>query len=410
MRGVLKLFFSLIAFACFISCGSCGGEMPPPVPEFPVAKKGDTVSRTLIVYAMAENSLSNYVSLDLAEIFEASTDIPDDCRLFAFVDESNAGYPPYICQFYNKGGVPGMDTVYVYDYDFCSSDPHSLASSLDLILSDYPTETLDIVMWSHGDGWLRHNSKSAPDRSIGIDNGKNSYSNTSTDVIEMEELAEVLENLPVKVDKLMFDACFMQTVEGAYALRDAAEWIIASPAEIPGDGAPYDKLVPLFFSPTATVGDIINEYKVAYDGSNTGVVLSAVKAGNMQLLADATYRHVKSCFDRDSLLSVDNIFSYLRNGNSSYPGFYDINAVMARFLDEADYVVWKRALDAAIPYLNFSPRWYTAVLYGYINVDYATCSGMSMYLPMDKSSKARFNADFATTEWYSAAGWNETGW
>ena len=410
MKGIFKLFFAVIAFLSVFSCSSCGGEVTPAVPEFPVAKKGDTVSRTLIVYAMAENSISDFVSLDMDEMSKSAVLIPDDCRLFAFVDDSDPRFAPYICQFYNNGGLSGKDTVVVFEDDFCSSDSAVLANVFDLLLSDYPTKSLDVIMWSHGNGWLRHHPQSALHRSIGIDNGVNSYSDISTDVIEMEELAAVLKGLPVKVDRLMFDACFMQSAEVAYALRNAADWIIASPAEIPGDGAPYDKLVPLFFSPTATVEDIINEYKAAYDASNTGVVLSAVKAGNMQLLADATYGYVKKYFNKDSVISVGGVFSYLPGGNSSYPAYYDMNAVMYDFLAEAEYAEWKQAFDAAVQYLNYSDRWYTAILRGYIYVNSNVCGGMSLYIPQDRSSKERFNADLATTEWYSAAGWNEAGW
>ena len=410
MKALFNVFFLKVAFACVLSCGSCGGEVTPARPEYPVVKKGDTVSRTLLVYAMAENSISDFVSLDMNEMFKSAVFIPDDCRLFAFVDDSDPDFTPYICQFYNKNGISAKDTVVVFEKDFCSSDPVALADVLDLILTDYPTKDLDLIMWSHGNGWLRHHPKSALHRSIGIDNGTNSYSDVSTDVIEMEGLAAVLENLPVKVDRLMFDACFMQSAEVAYALRNAAEWIIASPAEIPGDGAPYDKMVPLFFSPQATVCDIIDEYKNDYDASATGVVLSAVKAGNMQQLADATYEYVKKYFNKDSVVTLGGVFSYLRDGNGSYPAYYDMNAVMYDFLTEAEYLEWKLSFDAAVRYLNYSDRWYTAILYSYIYVNSNVCGGISMYLPQEKSSKEKFNADLATTEWYSAAGWNETGW
>ena len=410
----MKNFFSLSAWVIIIfSLFSCD-TTPPDVPVRPDLNKGDTVSHTLLLYAMAENSLSNYVLSDIDEIFKATHSIPNDCRLFAFVDDSNPSYTPYICQFYNNDGVPVKDTIFVFDNDFCSSDTVALAGVLDMLLTDYPTKTLDLVMWSHGDGWLRNNKKTVPARSIGVDNGKNSYSNVSTDVIDIEELAAVLENQPVKIERLMFDACFMQTVETVYALRNAAEWIIASPAEIPGDGAPYDRLVPLFFSLTAGVKDIIDEYKLAYDSSSTGVVLSAVKCGNMQLFADATYPYVKKYFNKDSIINVGNVFSYLNNGyyssSVSYPAFFDMNAVMLRYLNDSEYAEWKKILDETVYYLNYSEKWYTAVLGRYIEVDPIICSGLSMYIPQDGGRNAEFNADFSTTEWYSAAGWNEAGW
>ena len=407
----LLSFFAwlLIVFSLF----SCEIDKPD-APKYPIAKKGDTVSRTLIVYAMAENSLSNYVFSDIDEIFAAATEIPDNCRLFTFVDNSDVNNSPYICQFYNNNGVSAKDTVFVFEEDFCSSESSALNDVLEMILTDYPTETLDIVMWSHGNGWLRHNPQKVPFRSIGVDNGKNSYSNSAVDVIEIEELATVLESLPVRVNRLMFDACFMQSVEVAYALRNSVDWIIASPAEIPGDGAPYDKIVPLFFSQTVSVGEIIDAYKEDYDASDTGVILSAVKCDELEYLAEATYTYVKKYFDKDAAVNVDNLFSYLNSGyyssSVSYPAFYDMNAVMKKSLGTLEYIEWKKALYAAVQYLNYSDSWYTAVLGRYIAVDSDVCSGISMYIPQVESYRDVFNADFATTEWYSAAGWNETGW
>lgn len=35
---------------------------------------------------------------------------------------------------------------------------------------------------------------------------------------------------------------------------------------------------------------------------------------------------------------------------------------------------------------------------------------MSIYMPQHNSRNERFNADFRTTEWYTAAGWREAGW
>ena len=45
-------------------------------------------------------------------------------------------------------------------------------------------------------------------------------------------------------DFIMFDACFMMSVEVAYEVRNYTDYYIGSPTENPGPGAPYDKVVP----------------------------------------------------------------------------------------------------------------------------------------------------------------------
>ena len=284
---------------------------------------------------------------------------------------------------------------------------------LDYILDGYPTKSLDVVMWSHGNGWLRAPLYAAPQRSIGIDNGENSFSNTITKTIEIEELAALLKRLPTKVGRLMFDACFMQCVESSYALRGAAEWVIASPAEIPGDGALYSTLVPHFFSSDGTV-ELMDSYIKAYENEFAGVVLSAVRTEAMQHLADVTYSYVIKYFNVDRRREYADVFAYLPGGKytgtTTYPSYYDINAIMSKYLTADEYAHWREAYDMAVPYTAASPKWYSALRGRAIIYDIYKGGAMSIYMPQHNSRNERFNADFRTTEWYTAAGWREAGW
>ena len=134
-------------------------------------------------------------------------------------------------------------------------------------------------------------------------------------LFEIEELAALLKRLPTKVGRLMFDACLMQCVESSYALRGAAEWVIASPAEIPGDGALYSTLVPHFFSSDGTV-ELMDSYIKAYENEFAGVVLSAVRTEAMQHLADVTYSYVIKYFNVDRRREYADVFAYLPGGKS----------------------------------------------------------------------------------------------
>ena len=372
---------------------------------------GEKARKTLLVYMMAENSLSGYASLDVAEIVEAVPDIPRDCRMFVFVDDKGL---PLLTQYFRmtNGDVGNSNTV-LFNKDVCSSDTAVLGEVLDYIMDSYPTETLDLVMWSHGNGWLRTPMKSSPQRSIGIDNEENSYSNNITTTIEIEELAALLKRLPTRVNRLMFDACFMQCAESSYALRDAAEWIVASPAEIPGDGADYSSLVPAFFSSDAPEG-LIDVYIKAYSNEPSGAVLSVVSAKNMQHLADVTYAYVIKYFNVDKNRAYSDVFSYLPGGKYSgsvtYPSYFDMNAVMKKYLTEDEYTHWRKAFDLAVVYLDSSPRWYSAICGRSIIFNMSLGGGMSLYMPQSNERNATFNSDFRSTEWYSAAGWEAAGW
>ena len=399
-----------ILFLLLMTLVSCNDPVSLKVmPD--VVEKGETARRTLVVYMMAENSLNNYASLDVDEIMEAVPSIPRDCRLFVYVDDNKF---PMITQYFRMtNGEVGNSNFLPFTTDVCSSDTAALGAVLDFILKDYPTESLDLVMWSHGDGWLRGPLNAAPQRSIGIDNGKNTYSNSVIRTIEIEELAALLERLPTRVDRLMFDACFMQCVESCYALRDAAEWIIASPAEIPGDGALYSTLVPCFFNSDGPE-EIMDSYIRAYENKTVGAVLSAVDAQGMQNLADVTYSYVVKYFNSDKRREYTDVFSYLPggkyNGSPAYPSFFDMNAVMNKYLTADEYSHWRGALDGAVTYVASSEKWYSAVCRQVIGYGTTVCGGISMYMPQHYSRNEKFNSDFRTTEWYSAAGWQAAGW
>lgn len=401
---LLLSIFLLLTVSCCDDVPSGTGDDKPGL------QRGDTAVSTLVVYMMAENSLAPYADVDIAEIRRGTVSLPSDCRLFVFVDDRDN---PRLLKFVNNSGVCEEKVLYPFADDFCSSDATAFGAVLAGVLNDYPTHSLDLVMWSHGNGWLLDKSRAGAMRTIGVDNGKNSYSDRTVGAIEIEELAAVIKELPAKVNRLMFDACFMQGSEVAYALRNAVQWVIGSPAEIPGDGAPYDTVIGEFFVSDGVKG-IIDSYKTAYEGGEMGVVLSAAYMPAMQRLADATYSNVCTYFNTSKKREYIDVFAYLPGGAKGLygymPCYYDINAVMKKYLAEPEYVAWKEALDEAVPYVVTTGNWYSAYVGKHLPVDTSVYCGMSIYMPQTTSRYSQLNIDFSNTEWYSAAGWDAAGW
>lgn len=402
MRSLLFLLILLLLQSC-----SNNNFVIEPV-RYP-NEKGDTVEQTLVVYMMAENSLANYAAYDENEIKKGVAGLPAGCRVFAFVDDREF---PRILQYKSGEDDILVEVVKEYETDVCSSDVAVLDETLELILENFPTRSLDLVLWSHADGWVRRDKKNSIQRSIGLDNEKNTYSNSSAIVMEMDGLANVLENLPVKVRYLIFDACFMQCIEVGYELRNSAEWIIASPAEIPANGAPYDILLPIIFDNNASPGDIINAYKVSYDNESSGVVLSAVRTSALQDFATATYGLIGKYFPTSKKRAYSDVFSYLPGGNRSssqiLPNYFDMNAIIKKYSTADEYEVWKREFDNLVAYSTASDYWYSAFLYRRIPVKHEVYGAVSIYMP--QPDNIELNTAFQYTEWYKAAGWDAAGW
>jgi hypothetical protein len=105
------------------------------------------------------------------------------------------------------------------------------------------------------------------------------------------DMASVFSRYP-KFEYILYDACFMQTVEVVYELRAAAKYIIGSPAELPGRGAPYKQLMPALFlhdSEHKIAEAIVNAYGSYY---NSYYTLSSIMLNYEELLHNTRTREL----------------------------------------------------------------------------------------------------------------------
>lgn len=113
---------------------------------------------------------------------------------------------------------------------------------------------------------------------------------------------------------------------------------------------------------------------------------------------------------------MSNVFSYLNFFYDGYPDSYDMSSAMKKLLSEADYKEWRTEADKCIIHQVASDNIY---FYTYGNRDYTTTvdkdsyCGVSMFIPQNKYSQSNilnWNELFKNTKWYTAAGWEQTGW
>lgn len=57
-------------------------------------------------------------------------------------------------------------------------------------------------------------------------------------------LAEGISNAGIKMEYILFDDCYMSSIEVAYDLKDVTDYLIASPTEIMSYGFPYHQIAP----------------------------------------------------------------------------------------------------------------------------------------------------------------------
>lgn len=372
----------IIAILALILCVSCHDELELPK---------TTWKRVVVVYMMGENSLSTYAQRDLNEVRSAIKTIPDSCQLVIFFDNSRNNEYPQILTFDAKGGEK---TLFNYKSDPISTDSATLRQALQTITKASPADRYGLVMWSHGSGWLPQ----TPRYSIGIDNGKNSTSNTGTE-LEIPTLANILRQSGEKWDYVFFDACFMQSAEVAYELRNCTDWCIASPAEIPAEGAPYNEMLPALFDeqPWRIAEAYYDHYK-----TGGGIVVSAIRTSEMEQLATATAPLIARLPSYPATEAIQQYYA-LEDAEQWEPEFFDMGSAIHRWFD-SDYQAWLEAAHRAVPYCFATQQWITAYP-EFVNptlTDEENILGMSMYIPTEGG---RQNKAFKQTSWCKRVGW-----
>lgn len=413
--------------------------------------ESSTARRTVLVYMVAENSLSNATQGDLSELAYAANrnTIPSDCNILVYND--NASQP--VITLYNRLGANTWKTYAERN----SADSTVMLATLQEMVKNYPSEHYALVLWSHGSGWApmdktvkeqqtaflnSQNSGARQARAFGIDNQVNSYENGAYQM-NISSVKWVLTKLGIHMDYILWDACLMQGIETAYELRRQADWIIGAPTETPGNGAPYHTAAAGLCN--ADMEAILKAYTDYYDNSASYLAnfpLSCVKTSELDALAQATAPLVAKYFaDKDATpegVATAQIYSPRKfvdgpNSNGKYtiitPIAYDMGSVMGKILTEEEYGRWRPLLDKAVPYKTLptqSMLWMSS--FGDSEhrklTDKEHYSGISMNVPREdydlyfpdkenlpnKALYLGWNTYFKKMSWWKAGGWSLSGW
>lgn len=408
-----KLLMLLCVLNALMACSSDNDdEAPGFVPQ--------PTERTVIVYMSGENKLSPYVDFNLKEIKQGSLEIGKDDCLLVYVDKSKISELPWVARIKN-GQV--TDSVSLADIgisqkDEYSSDPQVMEDVLKYAVNRYPAKRdYGLVLWGHSTGWITNNDSLTYKRAYGVDNGINSPTSDAGKWLNIPTLARVLKKLP-HFKFIFADCCMFMCMETLYELRDVADYIIGSPAEIPQEGAPYTTVVPAMFDQDNFVTKIVDCYYAQKSGpdKNLNLPLTAVKMSEMEQLANATRTALKAVKAQQSTEYADLknlIYYYYNDNNAFYHPEYDILHDVGDFLrakaPATDYQAWKQALDKAVIKKTFSAKWYTAfkwdVFYGNnftVTKDRQSC--LSMYIPQapKTGNHATYQNDLKKLAWYYA--------
>lgn len=409
----MKQIITIIAgFLLFVACSHDDQE-----------DTDDHVDRAVLVYMAGDNDLSSYINNDLSsyinddirEMMTGSREVDKHQKLLLFVDRQ--GKRPCLLEV-AKGDTTRLQT---FGSELKSSDASVLQMVMEQVVQRYPCNSYGLVLWGHADGWIyKDNAAGAQAR--------RAYGLTTTGGktwMNIPDMAKALATVP-KLEFIFADCCAFQSVESAYELRDVTNYIIASPAEIPGVGAPYSSLVPLMFSKSETFYEQMADAYFAqelydqYLNLYVKVPLSVIRTSAMGRLAAATKQALASFVPSlpDSRYPDVNGLIYYFDKT-----LIDMNDFMMRHAATDEYEAWKQVFDkadnAAVAYKKFAYPWRANhVTSGDFTASEERYGGVSMYVPMDASKYssdirdviAIQNKNIHKMAWYQAAGLADLGW
>lgn len=436
-----KIFILLISLMLFAACDRNEDPMPEPEPTpapapEPEPEPEPKVQRTVLIYMSGENNLTkdenypglSYLKDDLKEILEGSYKLNDNQHLICFIDSVDVDNKPHIIEVANGTSKE----VYRFEEDFYASDPEKFRQVLQYTINKFPAEEYGLVLWGHSSGWIIHNdtvpsasTTPATTRGYGKDEGWDT--NSSGRWMNINQMAQVLEAMP-KLKFIFADCCNFMCVESAYELRNCADYLIGSPAEIPGDGAPYHLMVEKLFSNSSTFySDICNCYYDYYLEAHSwpiysqwelegySVPLSTLRLDQMENLANATKQIMKTCMPTyPQQLKLTGLPFYFFYDSDV---FYDMKSVFKRYAPEESYNNWLEVFNTAVPYQAVSQKWESTlsglvVQFPKFPEETDWWGAVSMFFPQTNYNNSYFsyNERIKRLQWYYAVDWASYGW
>lgn len=392
----------LVFLICLALLSACCKDDEETIPQ----------TRTVLIYMSAENTLSYDSENDLEEIRKGSQELTNDDYLLVYYDRAKKDELPWLARIV-KGQL--KDSVSIADMqisekDEYASNPAVFEKVLSYAYSHYPaTAGYGLTFWGHASGWLREDSI-AHSRGYGVDNGTNSPSYDSGYWMNIPTLRQALEKQP-HLEFILADCCNFMCLETIYELCEVTDYIVGSAAEIPAQGAPYDKVVPEMFKRKDAAKAIMTKYAESYKDY---LPLSVAKTVEVDALAEATRTVLKAIADsiKTDYPDMTGLIHYYNEYRAQYHPyynvFYDAGDFVKKYATEAEYKEWKQALDRVISDKIFSKKWDTNKSwyshYSDFEMTEERYHGVSMYVPQDPDLgyHKRYNDDLKLFGWYYA--------
>ena len=412
----MKRILTLLALCTALV--SCSGVLAPD-------KGPDKWDRVMILYSAGFNDICIQLKKDQDELLDADKGayIPQRGSRQALLIYSHqpvsygrwseATSPVLVMASTEPlNGKVVLDTIYRAPKGTLLTEKESMRSVLEMIRDGFPSEHYGLILSSHGTGWLPEGyySKGLSGKSGIIWNLRKS---SVVDVNEISpvpvrtygveipydnvdkrremSITDLADAIPMHLDYLYMDVCLMGGIEVAYELKDKADRIAFSPAEVHGDGMYYTTVAEKLLKYSApdlrgVCEDFYNHYAQQF------ATTALVECSELDGLASVCSRLFEKYGSVLASLNPSGIQGYFR---FNCHWFYDLEDILRHCgITAAE----QQELDAALQRCVI----YKAATKTVFELRINTYCGLSMYLPVNGSGE--LDAFYKTLAWNKATG------
>lgn len=372
-------------------------------------------SHTLIMYLIGSNNgMQSDLSKNIDKVLAAvDTDFPVNGKIFIYFNRSSGNTLYEVKRPDKKGNPAELIQVSTYDQSLASVSAARIKEVVLDVKAAANTETYGFAMGTHGAGWfppsynigyptsvgsgspggIEHEFdwENSMTRHFGPDNG--TYGST-------EDLVGALSGQDIQY--MIFDMCFMSSVEFMYDLRNVTQYIVASPAEIMVAGMPYERMIPVLFSKAKNYGtqdrlikisDLFVKYYEAGEAypkeyypkweDYKSAAITVIRTSGLDGLASA----VKNIFDAGA--GNFDIAQVQPLENMSNHAFFDLRDYLNNICENSTLLDnFDSALGNMILFESHTPRIYSGL--GVARpFEAARVCGISSYIPREQFPVAR---------------------
>ncbi len=376
MKRIIYVLISLSVALTFVGCDYFALFDEPDFNEQQGPKE---VDHTMIFYIMGDINISGSLAENVKQIAQSvDSDFADNGRIVIYYDRRDSTTLLQLSANSLKDSEwrQRFEVLKRYETQNCATE-EVLRKVMNDIKTLAPSKSYGIVFSGHGGGWFPNpissgtendSQKVAPymiEHPIYVDPDRvpltrwYGYDNNSSKA-ECFMTTEIMKKglSVIDLDYILFDACYMSSIELLYELRDVADYIVASPAEIMAYGFPYSEIIPMIFKERASLVDIaeqfVDYYANRYDKTYKCAAVAVIDCSQLEALAQS----VKAIYDEGvvdvDLKNVQPLESlYTDHAYFDMMSYFSLAAANEELLEN-----FRSAFDKAVVYSDHTSRIY----------------------------------------------------